>query len=182
MTDDQLRKIILETEGIKTDISNKKIEIAKIRKEISKRETQLNSLQLELKRNLLILNEELNITSRSIVQNKNREALTDLEEWEVFKADIEIFFRYYPQIINNRVEKNELLNAFIELFPIRYRSTMNMALFRKKILNYCKESESRYKLNPLASEDGRIKSNGKEYYCISNENFIATASKKVQLF
>lgn len=72
-------------------------------------------------------------------------------------------------MLNKKVEKNIAYNKFLEDHPQR-RKYSSMRKFKKKVKLFCQYNDLAF--NPIASiPGGDIKSNGKEFFIIANDNF-----------
>lgn len=77
--------------------------------------------------------------------------------------------------LNNKVEKKYMFNDFLHENPSQ-RKYMNMQKFKKKVMMYAEYMG--YDFNQ-GKEGGRIKSNGREYFSLSNEKYSESTAEYI---
>jgi len=139
MNQEDQRKLILQIHEIQLDIAAKELDLTGLYME-------LNTLK--------------KIAAQKIKQEKVEKPITD--------TDMEIFYQLNNLLrkrswINQKVEKKEVYKTFSNLLP-EYSLTPNG--FTKKLKEFCKYSGYIFNPKDLQNTDGRIKSNGVEYFYI----------------
>lgn len=95
---------------------------------------------------------------------------------EEFRDWAELTFDSEGRWINCKVEKFVMYSDFIAKYPNERRYT-TMRKFKDKLKIFCKYMK--YEFNPLAGQDGRLKSGTKEYFLITNSLFDANKDAKL---
>jgi hypothetical protein len=104
------------------------------------------------------------INQDDIKKRKLRQAIG-----ENFLDWAETNFAFNGDLVNMKIEKNYVRNKFLDLYPKEHRY-INARHFTKKMKMYAEYAELDYN---ITAKGARLRSNGKEYYLISDDRFKA---------